>query len=70
MKWPVTAHTHVLHTMYIYALYKMDDVCCDIISCTLAGLHVTEHACMYTYMHLHVSMHAHLYRKTQQWIYT
>lgn len=53
--------------IHVYALYSMDDVCCDIISCTLAGLHVTEHACSRTY--LHVSMHAHLYRKTQQWIY-
>lgn len=60
--------TYTCFTYNVYALYSMDDVCCDIISCTLAGLHVTEHACSRTY--LHVSMHAHLYRKTQQWIYT
>lgn len=53
--------TYTCFTYNVYALYSMDDVCCDIISCTLAGLHVTEHACshicMLACMHIYIEKH-------------
>lgn len=67
MKWPVTAHTRFTYMYMHYIQWMMFAV-------TLLVVHYSwpacDWTCMYTYMHLHVSMHAHLYRKTQQWIYT